>query len=62
MSRNKQRALELERMFQRYNNVKKELENNHKRENNVLKKGQSVYNPNASRMSQKPATASVKQE
>ena len=35
----KQRALDLERMFQRYQNVKKELENNHKKELNSFKKG-----------------------
>lgn len=59
MSKNKQRALELERMFQRYNNVKKELENNHKKEKNYLKKGQSVFNPNASRMSQQSYKSSA---
>ena len=47
----KQRALELERMFQRYQNVKKELEANHKKEKNFLKKGGVGFNPNMSRMS-----------
>ena len=49
----KQRALELERMFQRYNNIKKELENTHKKDKNYLTKGQSVYNANASMMSRR---------
>lgn len=31
MSKNKQRALDLERMFQRYQNVKKDLINAHKK-------------------------------
>ncbi|CAI2376064.1 unnamed protein product [Moneuplotes crassus] len=56
----KQRALELERMFQRYQNVKKELENQHKMEKIRLEKGQS-FDPNASRMSRmsaRPKTAS----
>lgn len=56
----KQRALELERMFQRYQNVKKELENQHKMERIRLEKGQS-FDPNASRMSKmsaRPKTAS----
>jgi hypothetical protein len=58
----KQRALELERMFQRYQNVKKELESQHKMERIRLEKGQ-VFDPNASRMSKmsgRPATASRK--
>ena len=55
----KQRALELERMFQRYQNVKKELENQHKMERIRLEKGQT-FDPNASKMSkasQRPQTA-----
>lgn len=35
----KQRALELEKMFLRYQNVKKELENKHKMEKQRLEKG-----------------------
>ena len=46
----KQRALELERMFQRYENVKKELENQHKMERIKLEKG-TTFDPNASKMS-----------
>lgn len=56
----KQRALELERMFQRYQNVKKELENQHKMERIRLEKG-NAFDPNASkmsRMSARPKTAS----
>ena len=56
----KQRALELERMFQRYQNVKKELENQHKMERIRLEKGQT-FDANASRMSRmsaRPKTAS----
>lgn len=55
----KQRALELERMFQRYQNVKKELENQHKMERIRLEKG-NAFDPNASkmsRMSARPKTA-----
>ena len=37
----KQRALELEKMFLRYQNVKKELENKHKLEKQRLEKGDS---------------------
>lgn len=58
----KQRALELERMFQRYQNVKKELENQHKMERIRLEKGQT-FDPNMSRMSKmsgRPGTASRK--
>lgn len=58
----KQRALELERMFQRYQNVKKELESQHKMERIRLEKGQT-FDPNASRMSKmssRPMTASRK--
>jgi hypothetical protein len=51
----KQRAIELERMFQRYQNVKKELENQHKMEKIRLDKG-PAYDPNASKMSTRPAT------
>lgn len=47
----KQRALDLERMFQRYQNVKKELENQFKKEQNFLKKGGASFNPNVSRYS-----------
>jgi len=49
----KQRALELERMFQRYQNVKKELENGYAKDKNMLKKGSGAFNPNMSRMSQR---------
>lgn len=35
----KQRALELEKMFLRYQNVKKELENKHKTEKQRMEKG-----------------------
>lgn len=55
----KQRALELERMFQRYQNVKKELESQHKMERIRLDKGQT-FDPNSSRMSKmsnRPGTA-----
>ena len=55
----KQRALELERMFQRYQNVKKELENQHKMERIRLEKGQT-FDANASKMSkasQRPPSA-----
>lgn len=55
----KQRALELERMFQRYQNVKKELENQHKMERIRLEKGQT-FDANMSRMSKmsgRPRTA-----
>ena len=52
----KQRAIELERMFQRYQNVKKELENQHKMERIRLEKGQT-FDANASRMSARPKTA-----
>lgn len=55
----KQRALELERMFQRYQNVKKELENQHKMERIRLEKGQT-FDANTSRMSKmsgRPRTA-----
>ena len=58
----KQRAIELERMFQRYQNVKKELESQHKMERIRLEKGQT-FDPNASRMSKmscRPMTASRK--
>lgn len=59
----KQRALELERMFQRYQNVKKELENQHKMESIRLEKGQT-FDANLSRMmskmSNRPNTASRK--
>lgn len=48
----KQRALELERMFQRYQNVKKELENQHKMERIRLEKGQT-FDANMSRMMSK---------
>jgi hypothetical protein len=55
----KQRALELERMFQRYQNVKKELENQHKMERIRLEKGMNVdANMSRSRMSARPVTAS----
>ena len=37
----KNRALELEKMFLRYQNVKKELENKHKLEKTRLEKGDS---------------------
>lgn len=49
----KQRALDLEKMFQRYQNVKKELEKDHKREMNEFNKGafNSTFNQNASKMS-----------
>lgn len=47
----KQRALDLERMFQRYQNVKKELMTNHKKEKNFLKKGGVGFNPNMTKMS-----------
>lgn len=47
----KQRALELERMFQRYQNVKKDVENNHKKEKNFLKKGGVGFNANMTRVS-----------
>jgi len=49
----KQRALELERMFQRYQNVKIELENGQKKELNMWKKGQAGFNPNMSMASVK---------
>jgi len=52
----KQRALELERMFQRYQNVKKELENQHKMERIRLEKGQ-MFDPNVSRASARPQSA-----
>ena len=58
----KQRALELERMFQRYQNVKKELENQHKMERIRLEKGQT-FDANMSRMSKmsnRPRTANRK--
>lgn len=59
----KQRALELERMFQRYQNVKKELENQHKMERIRTEKGQT-FDANMSRMMSKmsgrPMTASKK--
>jgi hypothetical protein len=56
----KQRALELERMFQRYQNVKKELENQHKMERIRLEKGQ-IFDPNISRSTAgRPKTASRK--
>lgn len=58
----KQRAIELERMFQRYQNVKKELESQHKMERIRLEKGQT-FDANASRMSKmsgRPVTASGK--
>ncbi len=45
----KQRALELEKMFLRYQNVKKELENKHKLERQRLEKGDS-FDPQASIM------------
>ena len=47
----KQRAIDLERMFQRYQNVKKELENSHKKEENSLKKGKFNFNPNITNVS-----------
>lgn len=47
-------------MFQRYNNVKKEMENNHKKEINYMKKGgASVFNPNMSKMSQRSYKSSA---
>lgn len=58
----KQRALELERMFQRYQNVKKELENQHKMERIRLEKG-NLFDPNVSKMSKmsgRPRTAQRK--
>lgn len=58
----KQRALELERMFQRYQNVKKELENQHKMERIRLEKG-NLFDPNMSKMSKmsnRPKTATKK--
>ena len=45
----KQRALDLERMFQRYQNVKKELENQYKKMKNNVKKGEVGFNPNISK-------------
>lgn len=56
----KQRALELERMFQRYQNVKKELENNHKKEKNFLKKGGVGFNPNMTKMSKMSQGSSIR--
>jgi hypothetical protein len=56
----KQRALELERMFQRYQNVKKELETQHKMERIKLEKGQTFdaeASRMSSRMSARPKTA-----
>ena len=55
----KQRALELERMFQRYQNVKKELENQHKMERIRLEKGQT-FDPNASKMSVRGKATNMK--
>ena len=56
----KQRALDLEKMFQRYNNVKKEMENNHKKEINYMNKGNgSVFNPNISKMSNRSYKSSA---
>lgn len=46
----KQRAIELERMFQRYQNVKKDLENEQKRFKNSIKRGGGNFDANASRM------------
>jgi hypothetical protein len=56
----KQRALDLERMFQRYQNVKKELMTNHKKEKNFLKKGGVGFNPNMTRMSNVSQHSSAK--
>lgn len=47
----KERALKLERMFQRYQNSKAELEGQQKKDKNLLKKGVSSFNPNLSQMS-----------
>ena len=49
----KQRALDLEKMFQRYQNVKSELEKNHKREKIYFDKSMSFYTANVSKMSYK---------
>jgi hypothetical protein len=46
----KQRALDLEKMFQRYQNVKSELEKNHKREKIYFDKSMSFYTANVSKM------------
>lgn len=47
----KERALKLERMFQRYQNSKAELQGQQKKDKNLLKKGHSVFNPNMSQVS-----------
>ncbi|CAI2376869.1 unnamed protein product [Moneuplotes crassus] len=47
----KERALKLECMFQRYQNSKAELQGQQKKDQNMLKKGFSGFNPNMSQVS-----------
>jgi hypothetical protein len=55
----KQRALELEKMFLRYQNVKKELENKHKVERQRMEKG-DTFDAQASIMASRQASRASK--